>query len=596
MKKIIVILLVVLASLGLYACQDEEAFVTAITVSSQPTKSEYLKDEAFDPAGLVVKAVYSDGTEEVVPTADYTITGFSSAQAGVVTLTVTYLEKTVTFNVAVFDPEAPETLQSIRVVTPPTKQFYLPTETFNPAGLVVEATYSTGRKENLDDTDYDLSGFFTGVIGKYTVTVSYEGQVANFPAEVRAINVQGITDTEILIGNTATTEYIYTSFIGKPFNAGLNAALEEYNDAGGFGGKDVRLINYDDSFNGTIGLTNTRKLINEDKVFALVGHFGTPTVSATLSLIRETGIPMVYAATGVMGLYRESSPLDPVLPVQPIYLTDGRMMTARAINETLYGTAKDQALPAGAKIGVLYTNDDAGIGMKNGIEIEAKNNGKQADMIYKSFSTADIPSLTTAVGELRSAGVQAILIASNQAPTKAALGVLNTQAMTVPVFSSYVNADPTAVDVNETYGFDFYTNAWLDVTSEANADDLAEFALAINNASFLTAQEKNDYLVNAFAYAGYVAAKVFLVGLERVGTNELTWETYIKALESSPVDIPMGGFMDFSNGMRHGITDMSLLKYVVVEGDNPVTPTVETKYASFELERPIENIDVVSAK
>ena len=49
---------------------------------------------------------------------------------------------------------------------------------------------------------------------------------------------------------------------------------------------------------------------------------------------------MVYAATGVNVLYTERSPLDPVMPVQPIYLTDGRVMTARALKEALYGPTK----------------------------------------------------------------------------------------------------------------------------------------------------------------------------------------------------------------------------------------------------------------
>ena len=50
---------------------------------------------------------------------------------------------------------------------------------------------------------------------------------------------------------------------------------------------------------------------------------------------------MVYAATGINTLYFEQSVGNPVLAVQPIYLTDGRIMTARAITETIYGTGGD---------------------------------------------------------------------------------------------------------------------------------------------------------------------------------------------------------------------------------------------------------------
>jgi ABC-type branched-subunit amino acid transport system substrate-binding protein len=227
----------------------------------------------------------------------------------------------------------------------------------------------------------------------------------------------------------------------------MKAAFEEINDAGGIAGREIVYVNKDDGFDGTVGLTNTRARVNDDKVFALVGHFGTPTVSATLGFIREVGVPMVYAATGVNVLYRERSSLDPVMPVQPIYLTDGRIMTARALNESLYGTNGDQALGATAKVGVLYTTDDAGSSIREGVEIEARSAGKNANFIYSSFAAAETAALTTAIENFRSQGVQAVIIATNQAPFKAAIGChAKVLHFNVPVFTSYVNADATAVD------------------------------------------------------------------------------------------------------------------------------------------------------
>ena len=133
--------------------------------------------------------------------------------------------------------------------------------------------------------------------------------------------VQGVTETEILIGNTAAASGAFAT-VGQPFNIGLNAALKVFNDKGGYNGKIVRLIHHDDGFNAETGLVNTKKLVEEDKVFALVGHFGTPTVGATLDYIGyEKGIPMVYAATGISGLYNEEAQgyEKAIMSVQPIY-------------------------------------------------------------------------------------------------------------------------------------------------------------------------------------------------------------------------------------------------------------------------------------
>jgi hypothetical protein len=82
----------------------------------------------------------------------------------------------------------------------------------------------------------------------------------------------------------------------------------------------------------------------------------------------------------------------------------------------------------------------------------------------------------------------------------------------------------------------------------------------------------DNYTANAFAMAGYVAAKVFLAGLANV-EGELTFKTFIEAMESAPLDVPMGGFIDYSNGMRWGISSMSLSKlvYTAADGDTPAS-------------------------
>ncbi len=597
MKRIVALLLAVFAAFTLVACQEAEVTVSRLVVTP-PTKVEYEVGESFNGAGLEVKAVMSDKTEKVLTSSEYTLTGFSSASAGLVTVTVSYEGVTATFGIAVFNPDAPEVALALTLKSLPEQQIYNKEEAFDATGLEVEVTYSTGRKQVLTPSQYTLTGFKQGVVGKYDVVVTFGELTASFYSEVRAVTVQGVTATTIKVGNTAVLAGAW-SVVGAPFAAGMKAAFEVVNEAGGIDGRTIEYVNRDDAFDGTVGLTNTKQLINEDKVFALVGHFGTPTVSATLTTIREAGIPMVYAATGVNLLYTERNPLDPVMPVQPIYLTDGRLMTARALKEALYGPNKDQKLAANAKIGVLYTTALDGTSIKEGIEIEAKTQGVNANFIYASFSAADTASLTSTLQNMQSQGVAAIIIASNQAPFKAAIGTMQNVGINVPVFTSYVNADATAVDATINYTFDIYTNAWVDLTSEKGQAGLVGFVAAIQAANFLSEAEKAAYAANSFAIAGYIAAMNFIEGLERVEASgkELTWESYIKAMESAPLDVPMGGTVDFGDGKRWGIDSMSLLQYTVVNGDNPATVgTVETSYKAFVKVRDIETLTQIQAK
>jgi hypothetical protein len=66
-------------------------------------------------------------------------------------------------------------------------------------------------------------------------------------------------------------------------------------------------------------------------------------------------------------------------------------------------------------------------------------------------------------------------------------------------------------------------------------------------------------------------------------------------MEEGPIDIPMGGTVDFSGGKRWGIASMALLQYYV--GDNPATEdVVETDYETFNQLIGIEDIATIESK
>lgn len=366
---------------------------------------------------------------------------------------------------------------------------------------------------------------------------------------------------DIVIGNTAATTGAFAG-VGVPFNAALEAVVEEYNKAGGFNGQNVVFKHYDDEFSSEKGQTFTEKLVEEDKVFAMVGHFGTPTVGATINYLKDEHVPMVYAATGINALYATGAKGSPILPVQPIYKTDGQLMTARAIKEKVYGANNDQALAATAKIGVVHTNADDGNSILEGIKVEAKELGYEDKLVIQNIGNGtDQTVIDAAALALKNANVETIIIASNQAPFGLTVTALKEAEVTAPVFTSYVNADVSVLDGE--YGFEIYSSAWLDVFSTQGAADALKFIETLNASTKLTTEEKTAYAGNSFAIAGYVAAKVFIEGLDRVEASEkaLTRNNYIKALESKEINIPMGGTTNFGGGNRIGIDSMALLKY-----------------------------------
>jgi ABC-type branched-subunit amino acid transport system substrate-binding protein len=397
--------------------------------------------------------------------------------------------------------------------------------------------------------------------------------------------VQGVTDTEIIIGNTAVMSGDL-EIVGVPFNAAIKAVIKQVNEAGGIGGRTIKFISYDDEFNAKKAIKFTKKLIEEDKIFALVGHFGTPTVGATVDYIQEYGIPMVYAATGINALYFEKTLGNPIMAVQPIYKTDGRIMAARAFHESLYGPNQDQKLSADSKIGVLYTNDESGNGMLEGVKAQAEKDGLGSSLIIEKVAEG---TYSTAVKKLKDAGVSVIIASMNLTPFKETMLALYDAGLEAPVFTSYVNADPTAIDSSKySEKRPVYANAWVDVLSVKGKSDAQDFVAAIAN-SDLKDEEKQNYYTNSFATAGYIAAKVFIEGLKRVDAagEDLNWDNYIKAMEQGPISVPLGGVVDYSDGKRWGIDTMSLLKYEP-EKDGVVT--------TFVIVRPLESLADIELK
>lgn len=392
---------------------------------------------------------------------------------------------------------------------------------------------------------------------------------------VRGVKVvDGVT--HIKVGNTASKTGAF-GVVGVPFSAAIESVFKEFNES-----QDKYQIEYvtlDDATDPAIGSTNTKKLVEEEKIFALVGHVGTGTVGATLDYIIEENIPMVYAATGVNDLYFENSPKNPVFAVQPIYKTDGRLVYARVTNGLFFGTEKNEKLPANAKIGVLYTNDDAGKSIKAGIDVEVALGNNAANVEFMAFEASNVDTIVAA---MMAKNPEAIIVAGNQAPFNSALVALHDKGNEAPVFTSYVNTNAASI-TNQAYNFDIYGQAWLDLSTTGGFADYQEFVATMTAGGYGADAGANNYTGNAFAMAGFVAAHVFLSGLENLGEEKLTVESFIDAMEAKPIPVKMGGTLDYSDGKRWGIGAMSLSKYVPGNASaDPVVPASFVKVAEIQ--------------
>jgi hypothetical protein len=165
-----------------------------LVVQTPPTKTVYRlnKDTIFEPAGLVVQAVSTDNVITTLDSAEYTLIPPDLTTAAVKTVTVTYGGKDETFNITVAG------LGSLKVKTLPTKTVYELNDTFNPAGLDVQAIYVDATNADvelanatLDSAEYTLTfpaDFLTTTGSGKTVTVGYGGKTVDFNITVHGLD------------------------------------------------------------------------------------------------------------------------------------------------------------------------------------------------------------------------------------------------------------------------------------------------------------------------------------------------------------------------------------------------------------------------
>ncbi|MBI5385884.1 MAG: ABC transporter substrate-binding protein [Verrucomicrobia bacterium] len=111
----------------------------------------------------------------------------------------------------------------------------------------------------------------------------------------------GVTDQEIVLGQSAVLEGP-ASALGLGMRAGLQACFSQVNEAGGIGGRKIRLLTKDDGYEPDRAIACARELISQENVLLLIGGVGTPTANVITPICEEAKVPFVGAFTGAATL------------------------------------------------------------------------------------------------------------------------------------------------------------------------------------------------------------------------------------------------------------------------------------------------------
>ncbi|MBV9245824.1 MAG: ABC transporter substrate-binding protein, partial [Methylobacteriaceae bacterium] len=114
---------------------------------------------------------------------------------------------------------------------------------------------------------------------------------------IGAVAEDGVSRDKIIFGQVAALDGPAQA-LGKGMREGILAAFDEANRAGGISGRKLELRSVDDGYEPERTIEATKKILAEDKVFALVGAVGTPTSKAAQPIATDAKVPFVGPFTG----------------------------------------------------------------------------------------------------------------------------------------------------------------------------------------------------------------------------------------------------------------------------------------------------------
>ena len=170
--------------------------------------------------------------------------------------------------------------------------------------------------------------------------------VALFAATLPSSAENGVSADKIVFGQAAPLEGP-ASALGQGMKTGLEAAFAEINKAGGVKGRKLELRSIDDGYEPTRSIEAVKKLIEEDKVFAVAGPVGTPTSAAVQPIATAAGVPFIGAFTGAEFLREPYKPL--VMNIRASYFQETEAMVEHLTKDL-----------GATRIAIMYQDDAFG--------------------------------------------------------------------------------------------------------------------------------------------------------------------------------------------------------------------------------------------
>ncbi len=319
----------------------------------------------------------------------------------------------------------------------------------------------------------------------------------------------GVSPDKIVFGQ-ATALDGPASALGQGMKMGLEAAFAEVNKAGGVKGRKLELKSVDDGYEPTKSIEAVKKLLEEDKVFAIAGAVGTPTAAATQPIATAAGAPFIGAFTGAEFLREPYKPL--VLNIRASYFQETEAMVEHLTKDL-----------GASKIAIMYQDDAFGQAGLAGVKRALDK--RQMRLVGEGTFERNTVAVKTALLAIKKAEPHAVIMISPYKPAAEFIKLAKQIKLDVTFVNiSFVGSDALAKELGP-------VGAGVVITQVVPFPKDAAIPVVGRYQASLKASAP-DAQPGFVSLEGYLVGRAIISALEKV-SGDLTRQALIEAVQKA---------------------------------------------------------------
>ena len=352
------------------------------------------------------------------------------------------------------------------------------------------------------------------------------------PFSCAVAQVPGVTPNSILVGQSAAFSGPAAQ-LGIQMNIGAKAYFDHVNSQGGVYGRRIELRTRDDRYESDLAVENTKKFIEEDRVFALFAYVGTPTTLAAMPIFTQAKVPLIGPFTGAEAF---RNPLNPyIFNIRASYYDETEKIVA-------------QFAGVGVKnIAVFYQNDAYGQAGLKGVELAmGRRNMKISALGTVERNTVKVED---AVKKISAVSPDAVVMISAYTSIAEFVRQMKRAGSAAQFYNVSFVGSKALADALQAEGYGLVISQVVPFPWSPKIPIVKEYQRVLS--------ETGIKEWNFSSLEGFIAAKVLVEALKRAG-KDLNRSKLIAALEGIQ-RLDLGGFdVDFSPASHNGSTFVEL--------------------------------------